>query len=111
MPRLVINPGTAQATEIQLHPGSNIFGRAPGTEFRLDDPSVSGTHCHIMVTDGDTTIADLGSTNGTFVDQSPVREAVLRPGQTIRLGGFEMLFDSDAPARPPSVPLRPARLT
>lgn len=97
--------------EIQLHPGSNVFGRAPGTEFKLDDPSVSGTHCQFMVADGDTRITDLGSTNGTFVDQSPVREALLKPGQTIRLGGFEMLFDADAPARPAAVPLKPARLT
>ena len=110
MPRLVINPGTPQVGEIHLKPGSNIFGRAPGSDFKIDDPSVSGTHCQIMVSDGATTITDLGSTNGTFVDQSPVRETVLQPGQTVRLGEFEMLFDADAPARPVSVRMRPTGL-
>ena len=56
MPRIVINAGTPEATEIQLKPGSNIFGRAPGSDFRIDDPSVSGTHCQMMGADGSTTI-------------------------------------------------------
>jgi len=108
MPRLVINPGTPQASQIELKAGANTLGRGEANDFRIDDPSVSGYHCRITVEGGNTTITDLASSNGTFVNQSPVREAALQPGQTLRLGGFEMLFVADTSPQPPSVRMRAA---
>src|SRR2546426_5048103 len=111
MPRLLVNPGTPQASQIELKAGSNSLGRGEANDFKIEDPSVSGYHCRVLVENGSVTITDLGSTNGTFVDQSPVGEAVLQPGQTVRLGGVEMLFDAEAPPRAPAVSMRPARLS
>ena len=97
MVRLVVQPGSPTAWEIKLKAGANSLGRNPANDFKLDDPSVSGAHCHIVVQDGNAVIKDLGSTNGTYVNRSPVKEAALQPGQTIHLGGVEMMFHSDAP--------------
>jgi hypothetical protein len=99
MARLVVQPGSPAAWEIQLKAGKNSFGRGPDNDFALDDPSVSGTHCQVVVEGGQAVIIDLGSTNGTFVNRTRVRQAVLQPGQTIHLGGLEMMFHADAPAR------------
>jgi hypothetical protein len=64
---------------------------------KIPDPSVSTAHCQIIIDSGNVIIKDLGSTNGTFVNRAPVTEARLQAGQTVHLGGVELLFQSDAP--------------
>jgi hypothetical protein len=108
MARLVVQPGSPAAWEIQLKAGTNSFGRGPANDVMLDDPSVSGSHCQIVVESGKAVVIDLGSTNGTFVNRARVRQAVLQPGQTIHLGGLEMMFHADAPARTGAAPSAPA---
>ena len=98
MARLLVQPGTPAAREINLQAGTNSLGRAPANSIQLNDPSVSGSHCQIVLENGNAILKDLGSTNGTFVNRAPVKEAVLQPGQTIHLGSVEMVFYSDAPA-------------
>ncbi len=98
MARLVVQPGSPAAREIELKAGTNSLGRSPANDFKLEDSSVSGSHCQIVVESGQAVIKDLGSTNGTYVNRAPVKEAALQPGQTIHLGGLEMVFYSDAPA-------------
>ena len=98
MARLVVQPGSPAAWEIKLKAGTNSLGRSPANDFKLDDPSVSGSHCQIVVENENAVIKDLGSTNGTYVNRAPVKEAALQPGQTIHLGGLEMMFYADAPA-------------
>jgi FHA domain len=44
-------------------------------------------------------LKDLGSTNGTFVNRAPTQETILQLGQTIQLGGVQMIFCEDAVAQ------------
>ena len=97
MAKLVVQPGSPAAWEIKLKAGTNSLGRNPANDFKLDDPSVSGSHCEILLENENAVIRDLGSTNGTFVNRAPVTEAALQPGHTIHLGGVEMMFWADAP--------------
>jgi hypothetical protein len=108
MPRLVVHPGSPTAWEIQLKPGVNFIGRGFANDVKIPDGSVSGSHCQITVADNGAVVKDLGSTNGTFVNRAPVREAPLASGQSLRLGGVEMMFYSDAPA--PQTASAPAAL-
>jgi hypothetical protein len=97
MARLVVQPGSPAAWEIKLKAGTNSLGRNPANDFKLDDPSVSGSHCEILLENENAVIRDVGSTNGTFVNRAPVTEAALQPGYTIHLGGVEIMFCADAP--------------
>lgn len=108
MRRLVVNPGTPQAWEIQLKPGTNLFGRGFANDFRLDDPSVSSSHCEIIVGNNSVIIKDLGSTNGTFVDRRPIQEAKLEPGQTVHLGGVPIAIYADETVAVPAMTTAPA---
>jgi hypothetical protein len=117
MPRLVVQPGTSQAWEIPLKPGINFLGRGVSNDVRLEDPSVSGSHCQITVDQGSVTIKDMGSTNGTFVNRAKIQETQLLSGQPLRLGSLDMVFLGDgdqvpavaaAAAPPPPVPIIPA---
>src|SRR5579872_7020549 len=97
MPKLVINPRTPQAREIELKPGANFLGRGFANDFTIEDASVSSSHAQIVVEGDSVMVKDLGSTNGTCIDREPVTESALQPGQILRLGGVEMLLQGDPP--------------
>src|SRR5882672_6244551 len=96
MGRLVIYGGQNGAREIHLQLGVNRVGRNEQNDQPINDPSVSSFHCEIDFRDGVITVRDLGSTNGTFINSVPVRQAIVEPGQTLRLGSVEMVYHTDA---------------
>ena len=112
--RLLVNPGTPQAWEIPLRPGVNRIGRGEDNDFQVNHASVSTHHCEIVVSSAGVLLKDLGSTNGTFINRAPVREALLQSGQYVLLGGVNMLFEAtrvrteDEPITiPAAAPARP----
>jgi hypothetical protein len=96
VPSLAIKLNGSETRLLQLASGSNHIGRSPINDYPIDDPTVSARHCEIMVTSERVMVRDLGSTNGTFIDDQPVRECVLLHGQTLRLGRVEMALDARA---------------
>jgi hypothetical protein len=98
MPCLVMNSG-GRHTRLALKTGVNSLGRAATNDLQIEDPSVSSAHCQILVDGSQVTIRDLGSTNGTFLEDQLVAEATVRPGQRLRLGTVELRFETQpAPA-------------
>src|SRR5262249_35472030 len=93
MARLLILAEIEGPREIQLQPGINRLGRIiEDNHFQVPDGSVSSHHCEIEWNEGLVTVRDLGSTNGTFLNDQPVTEAILSAGQKLRLGSVEMVF-------------------
>src|SRR5260221_12006440 len=101
MPKLVVNPGTPQAREFELKPGTNYLGRGFANDFKIEDPSVSGSHAEIVLNGGAVMVKDLGSTNGTSINPVPATEAALQPLHRVQLGGVELFFHDDEPAAAP----------
>ena len=67
--------------------GSTTLGRGVECELRLDDTYASQQHARIFDRGGSWYVEDLGSTNGTFVnEQKLVAPAMLTPGDKIRVG-------------------------
>jgi DNA-binding winged helix-turn-helix (wHTH) protein len=58
--------------ELPLRDGENLIGRDAGVQVRIDAPSVSRRHARITVTSQAVTVEDLGSKNGTLVNDRPV---------------------------------------
>lgn len=104
MLRLIVNPGTESAWEIPLQPGVTSLGRNPENNFAIEHSSVSSVHCQFTVNDSGVVLKDLGSINGTFVNDTMVEEARISNGQTIRLGDVVMRFESDLIPRARPVP-------
>ena len=98
MPKLVINPGTKDSRVFDLAPGVYRVGRSAGNEIRIADPSISNSHAQVLVRGSEVAIRDAGSTNGTFINGVPVKQAALQPGQALRLGWVEMTIMADAVA-------------
>ncbi len=97
--RLVSDSGT-KSCKIQLKPGLNSIGRSQDNDFTIDDPSVSSRHCRLLVEVDSVSVEDLGSTNGTFLNDEPITRAIARPGQTIRLGSVPLLLETAASDKP-----------
>jgi pSer/pThr/pTyr-binding forkhead associated (FHA) protein len=63
-----------------------LIGRARDANIQLHDPEVSRRHCEIDEVEGVLVVRDLGSTNGTRVNGSPVMESPLMPGDELAVG-------------------------
>src|SRR5579862_5375098 len=90
MPRLVITNGVQQGRAFPLKPGVNRIGRSSDNHFQIPDPSISNSHCEILLSDRGTLVRDLNSTNGTFINGEQVSEADLQAGQILQLGEIQM---------------------
>lgn len=71
-PYLIVLYPQSQFKQTPLPMGSTIVGRGQDAQFKLEDELVSRTHCAITFDGIEVCVEDLGSTNGTFVDGSPV---------------------------------------
>jgi pSer/pThr/pTyr-binding forkhead associated (FHA) protein len=74
-----------------LNEGTTAVGRQPDSEILLDDVTVSRQHCQFTVTVDELAVEDLGSTNGTYVNETRVDQASLNPGDQVIIGRFQFL--------------------
>lgn len=121
--KLLVASGLSQGAETTLRTDRpTVVGRARYADLTLPDIHTSKTHCHISFLEGQWTVHDLGSSNGTFVNERRVKSAVLKDGDVIRIGKTTLRFlllaepaveqapDEHAMPAPPSVPLAEAGL-
>lgn len=97
---------------LPLRGGVSRIGRDPSSnEIVLTDPSVSARHAAIEISPGSLVLRDLGSTNGTWVNDSLLSQAVLiREGDVIRLGDHELTLarqGTPQPRPPRGIPIPP----
>ncbi|MBD8080007.1 FHA domain-containing protein FhaB/FipA [Cellulosimicrobium arenosum] len=85
--RLVVTAGPLTGTTIPLGGSAILMGRAPSCTLVLDDDYSSSRHARIFPQNGGWYVEDLGSTNGTYVDEQRIGQAVaLGPGTQVRIG-------------------------
>ena len=101
-PRIAAITGKLEDTNISMTEGPVIIGRQAGATLKIANASVSRRHAMIEK-DGDRfIIADLGSRNGTFVNDVPIKKRELQHGDRVRIGESQFFFlfeDTDEPAR------------
>ena len=84
--------GLDAGRRLPLRPGTVVVGRAPGCEIVLPDTTLSRRHAALTLSaDGEVTVDDLESHNGTWVGGEAVTAPVtLAPGASLRLGALEL---------------------
>lgn len=85
---------TAGPLKGQVFPFSKprmVVGRA-GADIVVEDPEVSRKHCAVEVKGDAAMLVDLGSTNGTFVDERRVEMHALEHLAEFRIGGTTLMF-------------------
>src|SRR5436190_19235078 len=98
-------PLSGEAIVVVLHPaGANpgrrhtltraehFVGRRSDLDLHIDVDSVSRRHARLVRTDEDWWVEDLGSTNGTFVNDDPVDKRKLEDGDIVRFGEAVVKF-------------------
>jgi hypothetical protein len=92
--RLVVAraPGHASGMEYDIGAGA-VLGRGDQAEIRLEDPFASSSHARLVRQGGVVVLEDLGSTNGTYLNEELVRgPQPLHRGDRVRIGDSEFEF-------------------
>lgn len=122
--QLVMKQGPAPGKTFEFAKNQLHIGRDINNEIVINDSEVSRRHCRFTLVGDSYTLEDLGSTNGTFVNEQRLSAAhTLRAGEMIRLGDTVILVyemagvDADAtvasagspppPRRQPAAPPQP----
>ena len=110
MPKLMLKFEAAFIREIKLDKPAFTLGRKPDNDIVLDNAAVSGHHCRMYESGGTWFVEDLNSTNGTFVNGTKTLKAGLKPGDTITLIKYSLVFTNE-PAAPQAAeqPLPPQK--
>ena len=93
-PRLILIQNGKPARTFPLAKDRVIIGRLGESDIVLGDPGVSRRHAEVRSEDGRFVVADLGSTNGTMVNESTIGERVLQEGDRITVGKTVLEFRS-----------------
>jgi DNA-binding winged helix-turn-helix (wHTH) protein len=89
---------TFERRQIPLMNGENVIGRAADAAVQIDAPSISRHHARIVVADGEATIEDAGSKNGTQVNGKRVTTSTrLADGDEIMVGAIALTFRTSSP--------------
>ena len=76
--------------------GDIVLGRGERAEIRLQDPFASSRHARVYEQGNIVVIEDLGSTNGTYLNEELLETArPLHPGDRVRIGDSEFTFEVD----------------
>jgi pSer/pThr/pTyr-binding forkhead associated (FHA) protein len=96
-PRLVVErapghePGMIYDLDADL-----VLGRGDRAEIRLEDPFASARHARVYEQGNAVVIEDLGSTNGTYLNEELLESPrPLHPGDRVRIGDSEFAFEVD----------------
>jgi len=96
-PRLVVEraPGHDSGMIYDLD-GDIVLGRGDHAEIRLQDPFASSRHARVYEQGRILVIEDLGSTNGTYLNEELLDgPRPLHPGDRVRIGDSEFTFEVD----------------
>jgi FHA domain len=93
MSRLVLKFEGAVLKEVPLGTRPVTIGRAPDNDIPIDNLAVSNYHARVYVEAGSLVIEDLGSLNGSFLNDIRVERAMLKDGDAILIGKHHIFVD------------------
>jgi pSer/pThr/pTyr-binding forkhead associated (FHA) protein len=104
---VVQSPGPNQGKVLDIKLSQFVVGRDPQCHLRPASPMISKRHCAVLQREGKAFVRDFDSTNGTFVNNEPVKgEVELHHGDQLKIGPllFEVRIDATAPVNRPTPP-------
>ena len=84
-----------QGGPFELTEGTHILGSAEGSTIPIADSTISAQHGQFTITDGQIVYQDLGSQNGSFVEQQPVTSVTLVAGHIVQVGNINVQLVDD----------------
>ena len=90
--QFVVHAGPLAGKGFPLSSDTITFGRDPDNDIFWDDTQVSRHHAQLMRRGDELVLEDLGSTNGSFVNEVQVKRQRLKHGDIIRIGWINFKF-------------------
>lgn len=107
MPKLIVSLPDGSEVSHELTEDVVTVGRISDNTIQIEDASVSSHHAELRLSGGDYILRDLGSTNGTRLNKTPVaaeEDHQLQANDRLRFGSIEVLYDSEHPAEQRPLP-------
>jgi len=102
MAKIIIKFNNEVIDHIDLKQGDMKIGRKPGCEIMIDNLAISGEHANIFTVGEDSFIQDMGSTNGTFINNKKITKHHLKNGDAVVIGKHTLVYlGESAHAREP----------
>ena len=109
---VILTHAGTELARATLPPGEYVIGREAGVDFHADTPLLSRKHARLTINYDHLLIEDLGSSNGTFVNDQPLPASEsmrLFPNQSVRLGDALLEIRRQRAPSEPGVSLAPAQ--
>jgi pSer/pThr/pTyr-binding forkhead associated (FHA) protein len=104
---VVITAGKSKGQAVSINLPQFIIGRDPQCNLRPASAVISKRHCAVLVKEGKVSVRDFDSTNGTFINDVPVKgEAPLKNEDVLKLGPleFKVVIEEKPPGSKPTPP-------
>jgi len=98
--KLLYRDAQGRDSSVDVIPDGVFLGRAADCAVRTDDAMVSRKNCKISFSGGRWIVEDLGSSNGTFVNEVRVQKQALNHADVVRCGTLQVRFVETADAIP-----------
>ena len=111
---VVLNAGKASGQAIPIPTPQFVIGRDPKCNLRPASAMISKEHCALLVKDGKVFLRDFDSTNGTFVNDKPVKGSVaLANNDILKVGPltFKVVIEGAPAVSKPTPPPKPKTAT
>jgi DNA-binding NtrC family response regulator len=90
---LVVTSGRDAGMQHTVDRSTRVIGAAPDCDIVLMGRGISKRHASVELTGERVLLRDLGSTNGTVLNSSQIREAFLAPGDLVTIGDVTLRLD------------------
>ena len=94
MARLIVIKGTDEGKQFELTEPTVSIGRDSGNRVRLHDTEVSRRHAEFRQTVEGYRLTDVGSANGSFVNNQAVKDVLLQPGDQVQIGQTLLVYSA-----------------
>ncbi len=104
---VVMTPGKQEGKALEVKLTQFVIGRDPQCHLRPASPMISKRHCAIIQREGKAFLRDFGSTNGSFVNDEPVKgEIELKHDDRLKIGPllFTIRVEATVPINRPTPP-------
>ena len=91
---VVVHRGANKGSRYLISEERTSIGRSPESEIVLDDVTVSRSHAVIERNGSTFALNDLGSLNGTYINNRSLKTSSLTSGDEIQIGKFHLIFVS-----------------
>jgi pSer/pThr/pTyr-binding forkhead associated (FHA) protein len=99
MAKIIVTFNGLVQQEVSINKSRITIGRRIGNDIVIDHLTVSGQHAAIDTTSNGSFVLDLGSTNGTLVNNQPVKKHLLQHDDVIDIGKYKLRFQVEKSAQ------------